>query len=143
MSTVAKNDSIIRKLLKSGLISVRLDGDVYYKGKLCRSKSDKGYLVLSIWDHRIMKGTGRKRAKVLLHRLVYQALYGTLRKDMVINHKDRDTSNNYPLNLEMLKQHNNMKHWHKDEKRRLTRKTLRETMHESEAKNGNLTGKIK
>jgi len=116
VNTPAENDFIIRKLLKSGHITVRLDGDVYYKGRLCKSKTSKGYLVLSLENREILQGTGRKRARILLHRLVYQAYCGTLRKNMAVNHIDRDPSNNSPSNLELISQRANMKHWHLDNK---------------------------
>jgi len=126
VNTHAVNDKLIRKLLKNGDLEVRFDGTVYYKDKVCRYKTSDGYYALNIKSKKLLKNRDCKHVRLYCHRIVFQALLGTLRKDRAINHMDRIKINNDPMNLEQITQRANMRHWHQDEKRKKALDTMLE-----------------
>lgn len=70
---------------------------------LKQSKNPKGYMQI------ILSCEGKSSTKSI-HRLVFEAYNGKIKKGMTVNHIDRDKSNNKINNLELLTQKENLRH---------------------------------
>jgi len=110
----ARHDELIKDLLSKSILTVDQTGNVFYKSVLCKSLNDKGYPVFTYTTQKATKKRRRRQAKIRLHRVVYQALKGELDRSLVVNHVDRDTTNNHPDNLELISYNANIKHWQKE-----------------------------
>jgi len=110
----ASNDELVELLVKDPNYDVRADGSVWTTvcetGKVsvdgvwreagfARAKgSHDGF------PYRYIGYQGRHLAA---HRIVYRKFHGPLASDLVINHKDANTLNNRPENLELVTQSEN------------------------------------
>jgi len=111
----ASNDDLILKLLRDPAYDVREDGTIWTKICITGKESKT-----NIW--REAGGVDTKRGMVYrrlkyrgknlqVHRIVF-AKYGDtpLQKDLVVNHKDGNSLNNHPSNLELVTQSENNIH---------------------------------
>lgn len=94
---LAKNDKLIKSLLKKGLLLVDKNG------KVSGQKEDiHGYYVIH-YNKRNLK----------CHRIAYEFFHGGLKPSMQVNHIDGNKQNNSKNNLELITRSENMKHMHK------------------------------
>lgn len=99
----ATNDKLIEDLLKDENIRVMKTGQVFSR------RSEQGH-ILPKGEWRLANTThtgGYQKvsyfgAKIFVHRIVYRAFHGPLKRDMVVNHIDGNTANNKPSNLELI-----------------------------------------
>lgn len=82
------------------------DGDVRHKDKhnLLKSTMIKGYCKLSLFND------ANEKKQVFRHRVVWQAMVGTIPHKMQINHKDGVKTNNALANLEVVTARENLMH---------------------------------
>lgn len=105
---LAKHDALIDELLADPRYRVTAEGAI--------ERMERGQWRSCTWiDDNRTRGTrylslryGRVRLQA--HRVVYRALVGELRADLVINHRDGDGRNNHPANLELVTQSENNLH---------------------------------
>lgn len=103
----AINDYLIEKLVEDPRFRVSKNGIIEKQTgvksniwKVVGSKDKEGYV-------RVFYG-GNKR--VYSHRIVYRKYIGALSEDLVINHKDSNTSNNHVNNLELVPHKKNIEY---------------------------------
>lgn len=117
MNNYAKNDTKIRLLLKTDTFKVGPDGRLY--SRICKS----GH-VTDTWRELILKPVKgyyhiyRYGSRLLVHRIVYQALKGRLNRKKQINHIDGSGLNNHPDNLELVTPRDNVIHMYGMKSRR-------------------------
>lgn len=90
----ATNDSLIKKLLRKGLIYIRYNGEIRNQ-------------VLDIHGYYVLPYKGKS---LKCHRIAYQYFYGNLKATHHINHKDGNKRNNSRSNLEQITASKNIKH---------------------------------
>lgn len=103
----ATNDFIITSLVNDSSYDIRRDGTIWRRvGEKWRQT---GYAksLKNGFAYRHLKYRG---ANLLVHRIVYFKYYGALSTDLVVNHKDHNTLNNRPENLELVSQSQNCDH---------------------------------
>lgn len=104
---LAKNDILIKKLLKAKVLKVDKLGNVHGQK-------------LDVYGYYIIMYKGRN---LKCHRIAYEHFYGGLKPSMHVNHIDGIKSNNNKKNLELITKSENVTHMHKVIKRAtLTRK---------------------
>jgi hypothetical protein len=87
----AKNDRLIEQFLADPAFDVRPDGTIW-AGAERLGRLDKENYVEIYYRGRRLKA----------HRIVYRKFKGELDPKMVVDHADRNTSNNHPDNLELV-----------------------------------------
>ena len=97
------------KLLKSynNMYSLTNDGKVFSHRSnkfLKYGRNGKGYLVVYLYNK------NHKRKSYLVHRLVAQYYLKNFNKNLTVNHKDLNRSNNNYNNLEMMTHKQNINH---------------------------------
>lgn len=79
---------------------------VWKEKTLIPQNKDNVYLFVVLYD-----GTGRIGGKQrYIHRIVYEAHYGRIPNGFIVNHKDKDKTNNRADNLELITQRDNCLH---------------------------------
>lgn len=121
---IAVNDLYIRDLCLDPDYKILNDGRIYTLIQTTGQRSVKEFwreLTVNIrqktYKGRLAKPRASvkyKRKDLILSRVVFQAFVGDLEQDLVINHKDGNTLNNTPENLELVTQSDNNKHMFKD-----------------------------
>ena len=101
------------RLVRMGVIEVRADGTIWKVRNLNHSPiaeprrvetlAKNGYLLVKVCLE-------SRQFLVLAHRLVWEALRGTIPDGLEINHKDGVTTHNNPDNLELATGRENMLH---------------------------------
>jgi len=105
----SKNDGLILDLLKDPNYKVTGDGKIFTKLTL------NGQGISDDWrEMGYVKPDGYIRIRykddfLFVQRVIFQKYKGDLQPDMVIDHDDRDRSNNHPSNLKMKPQSENNK----------------------------------
>ena len=94
-----------------GIYSIREDGFVYSEFRRELSRNKFGSMVRSRGEHELKSFVGNsgymmvelnnknKAKKFYLHRLVYQAFVGELKKGHLVHHLDHNKHNNHHTNL--------------------------------------------
>ena len=98
---LAKNDRLIKSLLKKKIIQVNNKGEV-----LGQKLDIHGYYVIHY------KGRNLK-----CHRISFEHFYGSLKPSMQVNHIDGNKKNNTKENLELITRSENIKHMFRTVKR--------------------------
>lgn len=80
-------------------------------GPIKAQPHNKGYLMAHLY-------LGTKRTKVFVHRIVAMTFIPNPDGHPIVNHKDRDRTNNRLENLEWLDESGNQLHWREDERLR-------------------------
>lgn len=108
---LAINDSIISSIVSDESYEIREDGTVWRrvitKSGVKWRQTGKARSLKNGLTYRHLKYKG---ANLLVHRIVYYKFFGTLATDLVVNHKDHNTLNNRPENLELVSQSHNCAH---------------------------------
>jgi hypothetical protein len=55
-----------------------------------------------------------KRTRLAVHRIIHRKFKGYLKSDLVVDHIDRNRSNNHPDNLRLVTQRTNLYYWQKE-----------------------------
>jgi hypothetical protein len=97
---IAINDHLIDELLADSRYKVQKNGVILKNGKQVGSKDKEGYI-------RVFYGQNRR---IYAHRIVYRAFNGPLQKDLVVEHRDGDTSNNAASNLLLVTHKKNIEY---------------------------------
>lgn len=95
----SKNDKLITELLNDELYEVKKCGTILFDGEPKGRKDKEGYVEIYYQG---------KRLKA--HRIVYAKFLGELDREMVVDHQDRDTSNNAVGNLRLCTQKKNIEY---------------------------------
>jgi hypothetical protein len=74
-----------------------------FKKPLKPFKSKVGYLYVDLFD-------GKSKKRHAVHRVVAECYHGTPKKELDVNHKDRNRLNNHPSNLEWVTRSENLIH---------------------------------
>lgn len=108
---VATNDKLVREflndkkymLLECGtlLTCVSRQGHTTDTWRVRQPKYHLGYATIIY-----------KKRSLSIHRLLYAAFIGPLNRNLVINHKDNNRSNNSLSNLELVTNLENIQHYH-------------------------------
>lgn len=104
---------MLRNILDFEAYAVNEDGEVFSKrGKtLCQWRDNMGYKQVVLYKD------GKRHYK-RVHRLVYEAFNGRICNNLFINHIDSKKDNNNLLNLELVTNSENIKHFHNNNKQR-------------------------
>lgn len=109
----AKHDYLIREFLKDDRYQVREDGTIWTRIPL----NGKG--LQADW-RRAGKYSGEGYIQIRYqgvylqaHRVVYQWKYGTLKDDLIVDHKNTKRDDNHPDNLKMVTQSTNQFYRHR------------------------------
>lgn len=125
MTHESKNDQLIEEFIKDPLYKINKDGKVYTKLTL------NGQGISEEWremGYEKKDGYVRFRYKdefLFAHRVVYRKHCGKLKKDMTVNHKNLDNSDNRPENLELISQGENNNKKHKTYKKSILAKVVK------------------
>lgn len=113
----ATNDELIEKLVKDPHYDIRPDGAIWTQvcdtGKVSVTGEwrEAGFArVKGSHDGYPYRYIGYEGRHLAAHRIVYRKFHGPLAPDLVVNHKDKDTLNNRPENLELVTQAANNLH---------------------------------
>ncbi len=105
----SSNDDLIRRLCVDPEYRIEADGNIW------TTRNEKGHKT-SVWRLKAQRFNRNyyeiryKGVTLQVHRIMYQKHVGNLRCDLEVNHKDRDTRNRLPSNLEMVKPATNCRH---------------------------------
>lgn len=104
---------MLRNILDFDAYAVNESGEVFSKrGKtLCQWKDNMGYKQVVLYKD------GKRHYK-RVHRLVYEAFNGKIPDNLFINHIDSKKDNNNLLNLELVTNSENIKHFFDNNKQR-------------------------
>lgn len=91
------NDNLIYELLQDNNYKVKEDGTIWRHGRKKGRKDKEGYVEVYYKERRLKA-----------HRIVYAKYKGELDKELVVDHKDGDTTNNDPSNLRLVTQEKNV-----------------------------------
>lgn len=116
----ATNDYLIYDLLQNPIYKVLENGTILTSNLKNGSPSDKWREVNQSTDcspdmakavnKTVYRIIGYKKTRLRVHRIIYAAFIGPLSEDMVVNHKDGDSSNNKIENLELVSPSQNNLH---------------------------------
>lgn len=103
------NDNLIYELLKDESYEVKKDGTILCDGEIKGRKDKEGYVEIYY-----------KSRRLKAHRIIYAKFLGELDKEMVVDHKDADPSNNDVNNLRLCTQKKNI--YYRDRRKERTGK---------------------
>lgn len=103
------NDKLIYDLLKDESFEIKDDGTIWRHGRKKGRKDKEGYIEVYY-----------KGRRLKAHRIVYAKFKGELNKELVVDHKDTNPTNNDPGNLRMCTQGKNI--YYRDRRKRRTGK---------------------
>lgn len=109
MKLKSSNDYLIEELLKDNNYEINKDGTICRKNKKLGRKDKENYIEI------YYKG---KRLKA--HRIIYAKYLGDLDKELVVDHKNADTSDNSVGNLRLCDQKKNI--YYRDRRKERTKK---------------------
>lgn len=109
----AKHDYLIREFLQDTRYEVREDGTIWTRIPLngrglqeawrpCGKYSGEGYIQIRY-----------QGVYLQAHRVVYQWKYGTLKDDLIVDHKNTKRDDNHPDNLKLVTQSTNQFYRHR------------------------------
>lgn len=104
---------MLKSILDFDAYAISENGEVFSKKgkKLCQWKDNMGYKQVVLYKE-------GKRYYKRVHRLLYEAFYGRIPNNLLINHIDSQKDNNTLSNLELVTNSENIKHFHKNNKQR-------------------------
>jgi hypothetical protein len=98
------NNHLIDELLADTEFDVTKDGSIKRRGRAVGRKDREGYVEIYFRGYRLFA-----------HRIVYRKFVGPFKKDMVIHHKNANTSDNRVSNLEQVTQKKNI--WYRERRK--------------------------
>ena len=103
-----KYDKEFLELINAGVYKCNSNGEIWNckLNKLCNSKDETGYIRISY----VLTSKPYKKISIRGHRLVWIYFNGPIPSGMVVNHKDKNKSNNSLDNLELLPIQDNSRH---------------------------------
>jgi len=100
---IATNDNYIEQFINDSNYRINSDGTI----ETCLSLN--GASITNIWRKKAVQKNsdgyyrvGYKSKYLQLHRIIYRKFIGPLASDLTINHKDGNSLNNTPNNLELI-----------------------------------------
>lgn len=103
-----KYDKEFLELINAGVYKCDSSGEIWNckLNKLCNSKDETGYIRVGY----VLTSKPYKKISIRGHRLVWIYFNGPIPSGMVVNHKDKNKSNNSLDNLELLSVRDNNRH---------------------------------